>query len=141
VEDDDDTAMVAGREAQEAKNWSGKIFALLVGMTIAVGPAIVTGWYNLKKTRIEAAVASEASKKEASTSYETLAQPLEQFRSAITILDWRVQKLENEQSAHESLGPISPEPLVEPALKKPVPQTLIEADVVAATAAAAGKKD
>ena len=123
MEENDDTAIIA----KEKKGGRlGMVLSFVVGLAAAVGP----GYYSLKQAKVEASAAREASKKEDRIGYETLASPLEQFRSAITILDWRVQRLENEQSSRQSTSPITPEPLLEPALKKAVPQTLFEANAV-----------
>jgi hypothetical protein len=129
MEDPDDTAVVVRKEILNAPNWPTRIMVFVAGVSIAVGP-VAAGWYSLKQAKIEAGISRDASKKETSLGYETLAGPLEKFRAAIAILDWRIQRLEDAQGARASVGPITPEPLTEPALKTPVPQTLIEADAV-----------
>jgi hypothetical protein len=132
MEGADETAVMARKKIQGAPNWSTRIMAFLVGVAASIGP-VATAWYEVKQAKIEAAAAREASKKEANIGYETLANPLEKFRAAITILDWRVQRLEDQQGSRMSIGgPITPEPLAEPALKRPVPQTLMEADAIGA---------
>jgi hypothetical protein len=128
MEDPDDTAVIAEREIKRSPSRLGMVLSFVVGLAAAVAP----GYYAVKQAKIEASTAREESKKEAKIGYEALADPLEQFRSAITILDWRVQRLETEQSSRQSAAPIMPEPLLEPALKKAVPQTLLEANVAAA---------
>jgi hypothetical protein len=130
VENQDVTAVMAKKEMQKSRGAATKILAFVVGISASVGP-VLAARYGMMQARLEAKVGREDSNKEARTSYETLAAPLEQFRAAITILDWRVQRLENEHAAKESMGQISPEPLMEPALRKPVPQTLMEANAVA----------
>jgi len=127
---EDVTAVMAKREIQRSLGLATKILATLIGLSASLGP-VFAAWYSLKQARLEAATAKEASRRDADRGYETLANPLEQFRKSIEMLDWRVQKLENEHAARESMGPISPEPLLEPALKKPVPQTLNEVNAIA----------
>lgn len=130
MEGADETAVTARKKIREATNWSSRIMAFLVGVAASLGP-VAAAWYGVKQAKIEAASARAESKKEANLGYETLAGPLEKFRTSISILDWRVQRLEDERGSRASMsGPITPEPLTEPALRRPVPQTLMEADAV-----------
>lgn len=129
MENQDVTAVLAKKEMQRSHSVLTKALAFIVGISASIGP-VLAARYAVIQARLEAKTDREHSSKETNNSYETLAAPLEQFRAAITILDWRVQRLENEHSASESMGPISPQPLTEPALKKPVPQTLMEAQAV-----------
>jgi hypothetical protein len=132
MEGADETAVMARKKIREAPNWSTRVMAFLVGVAASIGP-VAAAWYGVKQAKIEAATARAASKKEADLGYETLASPLEKFRAAITILDWRVQRLEDEHGARASMAaPITPEPLADPALRRPVPQTLMEADAIGA---------
>lgn len=127
MEENDDTAIVPERRKDGGK--TAMVLSFIVGLVAAIGP----GYYSLKQAKIEASVAREKSRNEDRIGYETLANPLEQFRSAIKILDWRVQRLENQSNSSLSMPPITPEPLVQPALKTPVPQTLTEANAPSIT--------